>query len=829
MGIPVSTYRLQANYEFPLREINLYVDYLKQLGVGCLYISPLQVCRKKSLHGYDVVDHTELDPELGDESELRVLSIKLQLYGMGLIIDVVPNHMCIASPDNFLWQSVLKEGKLSPYSNYFDIIWGLEIPGFEGKILQPFLGEKQKDEISKGNLKISRDKSYVEYYKMRYPLSKELCSTENDLSYLLKHQHYWLDCWRMGCDLLNYRRFFDVSDLACLRVEEMEVFMHVHQLIKKWCDEGIVDGVRVDHIDGLRDPKKYCEQLKALIGNCYVAAEKILVGNEQLRRSWNIEGTTGYDFLNILNGLFVDWDQFNFIVAFYNDYVGNSLTVKEEIIASKRAVINLTMQSEVRMLSYKLQNIDVTYNSEECAEGITALLIAFPVYRTYMTDDVCEEVDRLIVEQAIDEARKIAATKVSSGFWSWISSIFSERGTTHALDFVLSFQQMSGAIMAKGVEDTFNYRRIPLCSLNEVGSDPETEEVTVDSFHIFNQIRVIDWPQAMLATSTHDTKRSEDVRARLNVLSEDAVDWKNNLLRWSEHNRKSKKDGCPDCNDEYMLYQTLIGTWSNTFFEQKALLHYHHRIEEYFIKALREAKRHTSWINPNHSYEETAKLFLRQILIEDTAFLSMLAGYVDRIAPFGYMNSLSQTLIKMTAPGIPDFYQGSELWLFTLVDPDNRSHINYNLRQEMLNKIDTKVGLKYTQDNITSGLVKIDLIHKGLHCRNNHQMLFQKGDYIPLKSSGRFSENIIAYARVYKSDTVIIITSRWLTKLNTGCIPLAGMWENTSVEIPENITPDAYIDCLQNKTLNLTEDNKIRRIFVADIFVKAPLAMLESL
>lgn len=826
---PVSTYRVQVNFEFPLRNIYSCVEYLNSLGIGALYMSPAQRCRKGSLHGYDVIDHTKLDPELGDEEMARALSRKLRSYRMGWIMDVVPNHMCITSPDNFLWQSVLKEGRTSPYSSYFDVFWDMPIDGYRGKVLQPFLAGSPKDEISNEKLKLIeyQGEVFFDYYEMHYPLKKEGGKPEKDLYQLLEHQHYWLEDWREGCEFLNYRRFFDVCELICLRVEDREVFKHVHQLIKKWWDEGLVDGVRVDHIDGLRNPKEYCKRLKALLGDSYVVVEKILIGKESLRPSWGVEGTTGYDFLNVLNGLFVDWNQFELVKATYNEYVGKQLNIAEQLMRSKKDVIHLSMRSEVRMLTYKLRAIKTLFSYEECAEGITNLLAAFPVYRTYLTAEDSDVQDVNIIEKSIETARHIASVGVSQEFWSWISNLFLEREGPLVIDFVLTFQQMSGAIMAKGIEDTFNYRYVPLCSLNEVGSDPKTTGLSIEGFHSFNLNRARKWPYSMSTTSTHDTKRSEDVRARINVLSEDAAGWRAVLWHWSRYNSMAKNSDWPDRNDEYLLYQTLIGTWSKDYLEKEALLSYCERIENYFIKALREAKRHTSWLEPYSPYEEAAKVFLRRILIEDMIFREMLAGYVERIAPFGFLNSLSQTLIKITAPGIPDFYQGSELWLFTLVDPDNRSHIDYQLRQEMLSKINLKASLEYTEENVHSGLVKLDLIYKGLHCRSRHQRLFEKGDYIPLRVIGKFADHIIAYVRILGSEAVITIACRWLSRLHAGNLPVADAWQDTSIEIPDNIAFSTFTDLLQNREVSISSDGEGKMILAAHLFTKIPLALLE--
>ena len=746
--VPRATYRLQFNHTFTFAEAANLVDYFDSLGVTDYYASPLLAARPGSLHGYDVIDHSRLNPELGTQEEFSALGARLRKRGMGLVLDVVPNHACIAGAMNEWWLDVLENGPGSPYAFFFDIDWHPPKQNLDNKVLLPMLGDQYGRVLENREIQLSyqRGAFYANYYEIRLPIAprtsipvlkaileesspqleetnqyrqelesivtalehlpprtetdpervkerrrekeiikrrlsslitssneirqalknvlrdlngtKDAPDSLNRLEELLADQAYRLCYWRVASDEINYRRFFDINDLAAIRVEEPSVFEAIHELIFQLMKEGAVTGLRIDHIDGLYDPDQYLLDLQKAFTNavtvsgrsagarakrdCYVVVEKILNRNEQLREGWQAHGTTGYEFLNLLNGLFVDTRHESAFRNIYQRFTGNQESFAEAAFEAKKLILRVAMPSELYMLARKLDHIseqhrasrDFTLRSLEAA--LAEVIACFPVYRSYIRPDqesIDDEDRRLITNSIAAAKRHNPAIDVS--LFDFIGSLLlledppcvTEEQRAERREFVLRLQQLTGPVAAKGVEDTAFYRHYPLASLCEVGGDPTRFGVSPESFHAHNKERLRKWPDTMLATSTHDTKRSEDTRARINVLSEIPSRWYRAIRRWESFNceKKSLIDGvpAPDSNEEYLLYQTLIGTWPLGSGDEKGGSNdteYVKRIQQYMVKALREAKVHSSWLSPNLKYEQAVNDFIERILSPGGAF-----------------------------------------------------------------------------------------------------------------------------------------------------------------------------------------------------------------
>ena len=736
--VPCATYRLQLNKSFTFRQAAEVVDYLHDLGITDCYTSPFLMARPGSLHGYDVTDHTRFSPELGGEEEFHDFARRLKQHQMGLVVDVVPNHMCITHPSNVWWWDVLENGPSSPYSRHFDIDWNPPKAELANKVLLPFLPdqfglvlesqlvrvtydagafvldcqgvpyplaprswslllekvlERVQPQLPEGDEHLlelesiltalsylpSRDETDLakirerqrekEIIKRRLAALKEnspIVSTAthevltaingcrgdahsfDQLERLLDDQPYRLSFWRVAADEINYRRFFDINDLAAIRVEIPEVFANVHGIPFALIQKGLVSGIRVDHPDGLFDPQKYFEDLQAQVPlpgegpaaagsavrrRLYVAAEKILVGDEELRPSWAIEGTIGYGFLNLLNGLFVDGSRKRVFHRLYRKFTGWSQSYADLIYESKRLVMQVSMSSELNVLSRRLDRISEQHRRsrdftlESLRDALREVIACFPVYRTYIRIDTQRPDDQ--DERYIRAAIKIAKRRnpaTSGSVFDFIQNLLLLKDPDSIGDaeraerrmFVMRFQQLTGPVMAKGLEDTAFYRYFPLLSLNEVGGSPENFGVSLSSFHEKNAARRNSWANAMLASSTHDTKRSEDVRARINVLSEIPAEWYRAIRAWQRLNEDKKilvnGEAVPSPNEEYFLYQTLVGAWPLQAMNGGEYAEFVGRIHGYMEKALREAKVNTSWVNPNAEYESAFRGFLDAVL-----------------------------------------------------------------------------------------------------------------------------------------------------------------------------------------------------------------------
>lgn len=638
------------------------------------------------MHGYDVVDPSTLNPEIGSMEDFREFVFHLRKKNMGLILDIVPNHMAI-STENPWWMDLLKNGPESKYAPYFDIDWKFG----EGQIVLPALEEPFEEAVKY----LKEEPGIIRYKKTFFPTNGK------------KKQYYRLCYWKEA--KVNYRRFFDLNDYICMKVDNSEVFGAMHKTVFEWISEGLVDGLRVDHIDGLWDPYQY---LKNLSQKCpYIVVEKILTGNERLRPEWPVQGTVGYDFLNQLNGLFIDQKNQEKILGIYQAFTGNKELSKDIKYDCKKLVLNTSFLSDVQQLARFIDK-----------DVLVEVIACFPVYRSYIREGKIHEEDEKYIHAAIEKAKRLNP-----------SIDFSVFGGT--LEFMMQFQQLTGPVMAKGLEDTMFYRFYPLASLNEVGGEPGAFGMTVENFHKKNCER--EKNLGFLSSTTHDTKRSEDVRARINVLSEIPEKWSQALEEWRQLNSKYKQQG-PDSNEEYLLYQTLVGTWPNKIDEE-----YIQRIQHYMEKSLKEEKIHTSWTEVNVSYQSAVRRFIASILHSDK-FVKSLVEFFETIKEPSQLNSLALVILKITSPGVVDIYQGNEAFTFNLVDPDNRQAVDFSKRD-----------------------IKTEVVQKILNLRKELHPLFNEGSYIPIEIEGPLSNHVIAFAREGEREKVIVVTARFFTSYDS--------------------------------------------------------------
>jgi len=947
--IPLATYRLQFNRQFRFEDATRLVPYLSSLGITDLYASPIFKAAPGSLHGYDVTDHSQLNPELGTEEDFRAMTDALRSRDMGLIMDVVPNHMKMMEASNRWWQDVLENGPSSPYAPYFDIDWHPPKPDLANKVLLPVLGDQYGKVLEQGELKLkfaegrfvvtygehqfpiaprtsvailepalararhanaSRDGAWTELERIIVTLGELPLRTETNpekvqqrlrdvemvrgrlaelskheeirntieaiteemngrpddpssfdqLEALLADQAYRLCYWRVAADEINYRRFFDVNELAAIRVEEPAVFDATHALILRLIKEGRVTGLRIDHPDGLWDPEAYVHALQARCREagraCYLVVEKILCGDEPMPSRWPVHGTTGYEFLNLVNGLFVDPAGERALRKFYERLTGRIWHARDLVYESKKLILDVSMSSELHVLARRLDRISEQhrwsrdFTLESLQEALQEVIASFPVYRTYIQaqEGAIDEEDRDQIEAAIRDAKR-RNPAMSESIFDFIASVLcaddpaglDESSRAARREFVMRFQQLTAPVMAKGLEDTASYRAYPLASLNEVGGDPNRFAVSPQDFHARMAERHAHWPHALSASSTHDTKRGEDVRARLNVISELPLEWAKAVGRWRTAAKKLKTavEGAavPDANEEYLLYQTLVGTWPLTPMEGEGQVRYGERIERYMEKALREAKVHTSWVNPNHPYEKAVTQFVRRLLAPaaDHRFLGDFIPLASRIAFAGAVNSLSQLLIKLAAPGTPDFYQGTELWEFSLVDPDNRRPVDFETRRRWLEDMprtasgDRAAFLQELLSSWQDGRLKLWIIREALALRRRRHELFLNGAYVPLEAWGARKPHVMAFARSLDSRWVLVVVPRLAAMLTQGhAWPLGSeVWGDDAVIMPKD-APGRWRDVFTGAAVEVSQGAMWRTLPMAQILAHCPVALLES-
>jgi len=961
--VPCATYRLQLNLAFTFRQAASVVGYLHELGITDCYTSPFLMAHPGSMHGYDVTDHTRFNPEIGSEEEFNKFAEGLKQLGMGVVVDLVPNHMCITHSSNLWWWDVLENGPSSDYSSYFDIDWSPPKAELANKVLLPFLPDQFGLVLESQSIRVVYDAGIfsLDSQGTPYPLGprswalllekvlgkikEQLAATDDrlfelesiltalshlparedtdlakvrerqrekevikrrlaalvekseairtaleevliaingfkgdahsfdQLERLLDDQAYRLSFWRVASDEINYRRFFDINDLAAIRVENPEVFATAHRIPFALIQRGLVCGVRVDHPDGLFDPLKYFHDLQTQAPlpaessasssanggrrRVYVAAEKILVNNEELRPGWAIEGTTGYGFLNLLNGLFVDGSRKRVFHRLYRQFTGWSQSYADLIYESKRLVMQVSMSSELNVLSRRLDRISEQHRRsrdftlESLRDALREVTACFPVYRTYVRTDTQhpDEQDERYIRAAIKTAkRRNPAT--SGSVFDFIQDLLLLKDPDSISDadraerrlFVMRFQQLTAPVMAKGLEDTAFYRYFPLLSLNEVGGSPEAFGVPLAHFHAKNLARRTSWRNAMLASSTHDTKRNEDVRARINVLSEIPSDWYRAIRSWQRLNQDKKilvgGEAVPSANEEYFLYQTLVGAWPLTPMNSEEHREFAARIHRYMEKALREAKVNTSWISPNIEYEAAFHGFLDAILDGSVSkpFLNEFAPFQAQIARAGIFNSLSQTVLKIASPGLPDFYQGTEVWNFSLADPDNRRLVNYDQLQVLLAKLraaeseDPAALIDRLVAEPTDGSLKLQVIRRALQFRREHRALFAKGSYLPLRAGEEKHKHVVAFVRSLRHAAVIVLAGRFFAQLEApASLPIGkDAWGNTEVLLRKQLPTGPYRDVFTGQTVTPVRRNGSFVLPLVEAFSHLPVALLVN-
>jgi (1->4)-alpha-D-glucan 1-alpha-D-glucosylmutase len=784
MQIPRATYRLQFNEHFRLADALALVPYLHELGVSHIYASPLCQAAPHSTHGYDVHDFSKLNPELGTEADLEKLAAVLHEKKMGLVLDIVPNHMGIGSRENAWWWDVLMHGQKSRFAEHFDIDWKSSDKNLRGKVLVPVLGDNYETLLKKGELKLLHEgrEFTLGYHEHRLPLAPETTAklpadaagldefnaNFTALDRLIRRQNYRLEFHGEGDGQLNYRRFFAVSSLAAVRVEDEKVFQATHALVRRWLKKGWLDGLRVDHPDGLRDPEKYLRELRAMAPEAWIVVEKILGPAESLPESWPVAGTTGYDFLNQVNGLFIDAAGEKTLTDFYAGFTGEATGYPALAREKKRAVLKTLLASELRRLGGLLAAVAARSQASKkfprakLLDALAEIIICFPVYRSYVPGETgVAAADMAAITSAVHlagEERKNLSPEIFAFIQGLLLKVPDEKSAEH---FVARFQQLTGPVMAKGVEDTVFYCFNRFTSLNEVGGDPKKFGVSPEAFHQFLQRQQARWPHSQLATSTHDTKRAEDARMRMNLLSEIPEIWTQTVRRWSAMTACHQQAPLPDRNAEYLFYQMLAGAWPLSV----------DRAQFYMAKAALEARQHTSWTERDVHYEKALHNFVSETL-RDPEFTTDLEHFTGRLADAAAVNSLAQTLIKLTAPGVPDIYQGCELWDRSLVDPDNRRPVDFNLRRRLLEESKPLTAEKIWARR-AEGLPKQWLIQKTLKWRERHPD-FPNFDYKALFARGAKMENVAAFSRGEKAVTVV---PRFGLKLK-------GDWQETSLELP---------------------------------------------
>lgn len=782
---PRATYRFQFNEHFGLGDALALVPYLQELGVSHVYASPLTEAAPHSAHGYDVCDFGRLNPEIGTEEELENLVEALRERGMGLVLDIVPNHMGIGTRENKWWQDILKNGRSSRFAGHFDIQWESGDPQLRDKVLVPVLGDHYERVVERGELKLETadGEPFLSYFEHRFPISPQslpknfsaasINSNRAALDELIQRQHYRLAFWGEGDSRLNYRRFFAISSLAGVRVEDENVFRDVHRLAAEWLRKGLLDGLRVDHPDGLRDPKQYLDRLRSLAPRSWIIVEKILQPGEETPEDWPVEGTVGYDFLNEANGLFVQGENERAMADIYTRFTGEAVDCGKTVREKKVLVLETLFTSEVNRLTGLLAEIgqgratESQFTEHELREALIELAACFPVYRTYVrpSDGFVSETDAAFIETACAQARQ-TRRDLPRGLFEYLQGLLQLKfpGAVEG-DFVSRFQQLTSPAMAKGVEDTTFYCLNHFLSLNEVGGDPGRFGVGVGAFHEFCRKEQERGGGSMLGSSTHDTKRSEDVRARLNVLSEIPEEWSEAVRRWAKINEKHRKNHFPDRNAEYALYQTLAGAWPVSG----------ERILAYMEKAAREAKQHTDWNHRNAQYEGALRDFVTAALADDD-FIRDLEAFVASLTDAAHINSLAQTLLKLTAPGVPDIYQGNETLDFSLVDPDNRRPVAFDRRKQMLAEAG-RTSAEESWKRRGEGMAKLWLIQKTLACRARHQDIFA-GSYEPIYAQGENADHVAGFIRGGKGMTLVPRFNR----SRTGGLPAIdlprGEWRN---------------------------------------------------
>jgi malto-oligosyltrehalose synthase len=739
--IPRATLRLQFHRGFTFADAQALVPYFARLGVSHLYASPIAAARPGSMHGYDVIDATRVDPELGGEESLRALVAALGEAGLGLILDIVPNHMA-ADTANAWWADVLRHGRASAYAGFFDIDWDAD-----DKVVLPILDRPLEQALALGEIEFGEHE--LRYLSRRLPLAPG----RGDV---LSRQHYRPAWWRTASDRVNWRRFFDINDLVCLRMEEPAAFEAVHALPLRLHAEGLIDGLRIDHVDGLTDPAAYCRKLRQRLGrNAWLVVEKILLRGETLPGDWDCDGTTGYDFMNDVSALQHDASGEACLAEAWSSLSGRPADFAPEEQLARREIVARSFSAQLDACAAAFAGGEVV--ASMLRRVLTELLVHFPVYRTYGVGGVLSAADRAVLQRAADGARK---TCLATDRWAIDPVLGLFAGPTARPVAVARFQQLSAPVAAKSVEDTAFYRYGRLLSRNDVGFDVETFSFDATSFHARVLARATDHPHAMLTTATHDHKRGEDVRARLAVLSGMADKWAALQARWIEESAQLCTAGAPGAGDVAMLLQTVVGAWPLDLdpADRPGRVAFAERLAAWQRKALREAKLASDWAAVDESYERAARRFTLA-LVADAALpglLAEIAALVGRIAAAGAVNGLAQCLLRLAVPGVPDLYQGTEFWDFSLVDPDNRRAVDFAARAAALGEHDLAALAARWRD----GRIKQALIARLLALRRRTPALFDQGRYVPVRVEGARAASIVSFVRRYGEHWLLVAVPR---------------------------------------------------------------------
>ena len=803
--IPSATYRIQFRNGMTFDRVVALIPYFRDLGISHLYAAPVFTATTDSTHGYDVTDPNEIDPAIGGRDGFNRMAAALRQAGMGLILDIVPNHMS-TSLENRWWRDVIEHGKQSRFARYFDIDWSRPLT-------LPFLGDTFEAELEKGAISLHRDsvtnKAALVYYDTAYPLNPGTWDENKSIAELHEAQSWRLMSWREAPKQLSWRRFFEITGLVGVRVEDEQVFHDTHRLLLELVHDGTVDGLRIDHIDGLADPLGYLQRLRQATGpDCYITVEKILAKGEQLPAEWPVSGTTGYEFIASLAEVLVDDNSLERLEKVHNETLGVTVDRQNALRDAKGLMTDRNFEGEFTTLLNLARDLaqhnGVEIQTDDIHHALRELLIAFPVYRTYGTAEGLTPSDVTLL------SRVVASVNASEPALSLIVRILTgdlpERDRDAATLFRTRFQQLTGPLMAKSVEDTLFFRHNLELALNEVGADPTPRAFSLSRFHQEMRIRLARQPDALLGTSTHDTKRGEDARARLYTLTEAPEQWGENLARWRQMNQTHVRflnDGtAPNAADTWMIYQALAGVWPATLSpdDWDGLQTLEARFLGFIEKALREAKQRTDWIDSNESYENVVMDYVRHLLSPDNTLF--LHDFSETLQPFvraGLMKSLSQTVIKLTAPGVPDIYQGSEALNFSLVDPDNRREPDF---AALVQNLTTANSTVFNDEQCwRDGRVKQYVTATLLRLRPHYPALFRYGDWLPLKVTGEREEHLIVYARVKDDEALIVAVPRLVFSVTRN----EKLWVNTSVAIPEELVGKRYRDVFSGESRVLQE------------------------
>jgi malto-oligosyltrehalose synthase/4-alpha-glucanotransferase len=833
---PSATYRIQFHKDFTFKHLDKLIPYFKELGVTTIYASPIFTAIPGSTHGYDVVNPHAINPEIGTEAELIKLSRKLKQNGINWIQDIVPNHMSF-HPTNEWLMDVLLKWKESDFFDFFDLDFPTKLK--DKRLMVPFLSEDLDEAIQNSALQLvkKKDRLYLTYGENSWPVSnnsdlKDLKKINNNATLLkevIDAQHYRLCHWQETERQINYRRFFTVNSLICLNIHRPKVFATYHQYIFKLIKLGVFQGLRIDHVDGLADPTQYLADLRKAVGEkVYIVVEKILGANEQMPQSWPIEGNTGYDFLAIVNNLFTNRKSETHFTRLYKEIIRKPLDVAKLIALKKKAILFDFMQGELDHLvqlfiELNLSNSKNTtsFSTKLLRETIGSLLIYCPVYRFYgnklpLADKEQEAFKKLL--------GRIPKTTENKALLSQLAEMFltsNHSDPTKVAEFYQRCMQFSGPLMAKGVEDTLMYTYNRFIAHTEVGDSPDAFGLSIAEFHQKMQERFQLLPYSMNATATHDTKRGEDVRARLNVLTDIPEKWAIIAKHWKKQTLEANADHFGlHKNDAYLIFQTVLGTMPFAKDENKA---FKDRIMQYVEKALRETKKRSTWASPNEDYEERAKKFAVSLVNQTDA---LLAKFNQEIADFSIVNSLAQLVLKFTCPGIPDIYQGTELWDLSLVDPDNRRPVDYATRHAWLKEMRGEAVIEDLWKERQSGKIKLWLTKMMLKLRTAHQLTFDEGIYIPIRVEGKYSKHVIAFLRQHKNEFLLIAVPLGLAGLASDELDDVRKfdWKDTMLVWPSN-APVRWTNTLTNEQGR--KDIVKRGLLVKDVFAKLPVALLK--